>query len=45
MGPLWTWLFASETPSSNTLIGASIVIGALVLNEIVPKQKSASITS
>jgi drug/metabolite transporter (DMT)-like permease len=39
MGPLWTWLFASETPSTNTLIGASIVIGALVLNEVVPKQK------
>jgi drug/metabolite transporter (DMT)-like permease len=38
MGPLWTWLFASETPSSNTLIGATIVIGALVLNEVVPKR-------
>jgi drug/metabolite transporter (DMT)-like permease len=38
MGPLWTWLFASETPSTNTLIGAAIVIGALVLNEVVPKR-------
>ncbi len=39
IGPLWTWLFASETPSSNTLIGAAIVIGALVINEVVPKKK------
>ena len=40
MGPLWTWLFASETPSSNTLTGAAIVIGALVLNEVVPKRRA-----
>lgn len=42
MGPLWTWLFASETPSTNTLIGAAIVIGALVLNELVPKRNVAT---
>jgi drug/metabolite transporter (DMT)-like permease len=43
MGPLWTWLFASETPSTNTLIGAAIVIGALVMNEVMPKRTLASI--
>jgi drug/metabolite transporter (DMT)-like permease len=43
MGPLWTWLFASETPSSNTLIGAAIVIGALLLNEVVPKRKRVTV--
>ncbi len=41
MGPLWTWLFANETPSNNTLIGAAIVIGALVLNEAMPKSEPA----
>lgn len=40
MGPLWTWLFANETPSSNTLIGAAIVIGALLWNEIAPKRNT-----
>ncbi len=41
MGPLWTWLFANETPTSATLIGGGIVIGALVLNEIVPRERVA----
>jgi drug/metabolite transporter (DMT)-like permease len=36
MGPLWTWLFASEIPTTATLIGGAIVIGALLLNEVVP---------
>lgn len=43
MGPLWTWLFASEIPSGNTLIGGAIVIGALVLNEVVPKSKARAV--
>jgi drug/metabolite transporter (DMT)-like permease len=40
MGPLWTWLFAGETPARATLIGGAIVIGALVLNELVPRSTS-----
>jgi drug/metabolite transporter (DMT)-like permease len=40
MGPLWTWLFVNETPTIATLIGGAIVIGALVLNEVVPKRKT-----
>jgi drug/metabolite transporter (DMT)-like permease len=44
MGPLWTWLFASETPTTNTLIGGAIVIGALVLNEVVTKRNVAAKT-
>jgi drug/metabolite transporter (DMT)-like permease len=39
MGPLWTWLFANETPTRATLIGGGIVLGALVLNEIVPRER------
>ena len=34
LGPLWTWLFASETPTPATLAGGSIVVAALVLNEL-----------
>lgn len=37
LGPLWTWLFASETPSAPTLLGGSVVIGALLLNELAPR--------
>jgi drug/metabolite transporter (DMT)-like permease len=44
MGPLWTWLFASETPMTNTLVGGAIVIGALVLNEVVTKRNVAAKT-
>ena len=31
-GVAWAWLFASEAPSSATLIGGTMVIGALVFN-------------
>jgi len=34
LGPLWAWLWASETPSSTTVYGGAIVLAALVLNEI-----------
>lgn len=30
LGPLWVWLFMSETPSGRTLIGGAIVLAALV---------------
>jgi drug/metabolite transporter (DMT)-like permease len=43
MGPLWTWMFAGETPSVATVIGGAIVISALVLNEMFPKQAAAAI--
>ena len=42
IGPLWTWLFANEVPTFATLIGAAIVIAALVLNEVVPKSRRAA---
>lgn len=38
MGPLWSWLGASETPATSTLIGGAIVLAALVANEIVPQR-------
>jgi drug/metabolite transporter (DMT)-like permease len=34
LGPLWVWLLVGEEPGRATLIGGSIVLAALVLNEI-----------
>jgi drug/metabolite transporter (DMT)-like permease len=31
LGPLWVWLALSERPSTATLIGGSVVIGAVVV--------------
>ncbi|TAG47195.1 MAG: DMT family transporter [Betaproteobacteria bacterium] len=45
MGPLWTWLFAGETPALLTLVGATIVIAALVLNELMPERRSTVVQS
>jgi drug/metabolite transporter (DMT)-like permease len=34
LGPLWAWLGANEIPSSSTLWGGAVVLGALALNEV-----------
>jgi drug/metabolite transporter (DMT)-like permease len=34
-GVAWAWLGAGETPSSSTLIGGALVLGALVANELL----------
>lgn len=33
-GVTWAWLWAGEVPSSNTLIGGLLVLGALLTNEL-----------
>jgi drug/metabolite transporter (DMT)-like permease len=33
-GPLWAWLGAGETPSTETLTGGALVLAALVANEL-----------
>jgi drug/metabolite transporter (DMT)-like permease len=35
LGPLWAWLGANEVPAHQTLVGGSIVLCALVFNELV----------
>lgn len=35
LGPLWAWLGAGEVPLPDTLIGGSVVLGALLFNELV----------
>jgi drug/metabolite transporter (DMT)-like permease len=34
LGPLWAWLGAGEVPAATTLAGGTVVIGALVFNEL-----------
>jgi drug/metabolite transporter (DMT)-like permease len=34
LGPIWAWLGAGERPTSGTLFGGAIVLGALALNEL-----------
>jgi drug/metabolite transporter (DMT)-like permease len=41
-GTLWAWLGAGETPSSATLTGGAIVLGALVLNELAATRREAA---
>jgi drug/metabolite transporter (DMT)-like permease len=31
LGPLWVWIFLSERPSTSTLIGGAVVLGAVLL--------------
>jgi drug/metabolite transporter (DMT)-like permease len=35
LAPLWAWLGAGEVPGSATLLGGSIVLAALIFNELV----------
>ena len=40
-GTLWAWLGAGETPTTATLIGGAIVLGALVFNELAGRRTAA----
>jgi drug/metabolite transporter (DMT)-like permease len=33
LGPVWAWLGAGEVPSTATVVGGAVVLGALVVNE------------
>ena len=34
-GIVWAWLWANETPGREVLLGGSVVIGALLINEVL----------
>jgi drug/metabolite transporter (DMT)-like permease len=34
LGPLWAWMFAGEEPARATLVGGTVVLAALALNEL-----------
>ena len=35
LGPVWAWLWASETPAHATLSGGALVVSALLFNELL----------
>jgi drug/metabolite transporter (DMT)-like permease len=43
LGPLWVWAVLSEHPSTATLVGGSIVLGAVVLS--APSRTSSSVAA
>lgn len=45
LGPLLAWLGAGEVATRSTLIGGTLVIGALLLNELVAQRPSRSHSS
>jgi drug/metabolite transporter (DMT)-like permease len=42
LGPLWVWLAVGEEPGGATLVGGSIVLAALMLNEIAAFRRGAA---
>jgi drug/metabolite transporter (DMT)-like permease len=40
-GTLWAWLGAGETPTTATLLGGAVVLGALVFNELAGRRTAA----
>jgi drug/metabolite transporter (DMT)-like permease len=38
LGPLWAWLGAGEVPAPTTLAGGTLVLGALLINEITARR-------
>lgn len=39
LGPLWVWLFLGETTTTNTLIGGTVLLAAIVGNAISGKRR------
>ena len=35
LGPLWVWLIIGEVPSPETIIGGTLVVGALVVHSVM----------
>ncbi|WP_227869670.1 DMT family transporter [Undibacterium parvum] len=40
LGPIWAWLGAGEVPAQATLLGGSVVLSALVFNELLALRKA-----
>ena len=39
LGPLWVWLVVGEDPGGYTLVGGTIVLVALAVNALLPRQR------
>jgi drug/metabolite transporter (DMT)-like permease len=44
LGPLWAWLGAGEEPGRATLVGGTIVVAALVMNEVAAVRRAPAST-
>ncbi len=44
LGPLWVWLFLAERPSTATLVGGGVVLGAVLLEARADPEPPASVT-
>lgn len=40
LGPLWAWLGAGEVPTTSTMIGGALVLGALLANEVAAVRRA-----
>jgi drug/metabolite transporter (DMT)-like permease len=45
LGPIWAWLGAGEVPAQETLVGGTVVLLALVFNEVAAMRQPARIKS
>lgn len=43
LGPLWAWLGAGEVPAATTLAGGTLVLAALLVNELTARSRAAPI--
>ena len=44
LGPLWAWLGVGEEPGAATLVGGTIVVAALVMNELAAVRRATAST-
>ena len=42
-GPVWAWLGAGEVPSTTTIYGGALVLGALVFNELALYRRATTV--
>ena len=43
LGPLWVWLWITEVPSNATLLGGTVIIGAIALQAIISIRHPADV--
>jgi drug/metabolite transporter (DMT)-like permease len=44
LAPIWVWIFIGEAPGPRTLVGAAVVIAALLINTLADLRRSGPLT-
>ncbi|HEV2430772.1 MAG TPA: permease, partial [Burkholderiales bacterium] len=44
LGPLWAWLGAGEEPGQATVVGGTVVLAALMMNELAAVKRAPART-